>query len=116
MDSNKWVLLATVQIMLRPSTFDLTFTPFSAVFGGGCEKYLPLIGHGRIWKFICNWKTLSQALQLPVLSLPRYDRIWQVADGTARYHSLSTMLPSAKDTVDQIMDDHITVGINPENA
>jgi hypothetical protein len=24
------------------TTFDLTFTPFSAVFGGACEKYIPL--------------------------------------------------------------------------
>jgi hypothetical protein len=24
------------------ATFDLTFTPFSAVFGGACEKYIPL--------------------------------------------------------------------------
>jgi len=23
-------------------TFDVTFTPFSAVFGGACEKYIPL--------------------------------------------------------------------------
>ena len=92
-------------------SFDLTFTPFSAVFGGGCEKYLPLSVMEGL-EIHLQLENPSQCLQYAFVPYPVYDGSSAAMGdaGTANYTNLVRATTAAIDVYAKTWTSHMAYG------
>ena len=92
--------VATDSSGTKTIAFDLTFTPFSAVFGGGCEKYLPLSVMEGL-EIHLQLENAPQCIQYAFVPYPVFDGSAATAldgdVGTANYQNLTRVTTSEID-------------------